>query len=99
MSEQKDQHKVGTPEKPRGQEMGTGFVAKSSAAKENTPATRGERKDENAMFGDESEHHVASNPSAPNTNSSSVPNALPAGVKLGESGGEREFKERHADKK
>jgi hypothetical protein len=100
MNQQKDQHKVGTPEKPRGQEMGRpGFEDQSRQEKDDTPALRGLRKEANKMFADESSQHIGADAATPTSNSPSLPAALPGDVKLGESGGERSFKERHAGQK
>jgi hypothetical protein len=96
MSQPKDQHNVGTPEKPRGQEMGRGeYHNPNRDAMEDTPALRGDRKDVNKMFADDSNLHVASHGSGLRDNSPSVPAAMPEG-KIGESGGETEFKQRQA---
>jgi hypothetical protein len=73
MGTRKDQHKVGAPEKPRGQQ--TGFAGNPDQNREEmtkTPALRGRRKKENRMFGDASEQHVASNPANPSTNAPST---------------------------
>jgi hypothetical protein len=73
MGTRKDQHKVGTPEKPRGQQ--TGFAGNPDQNREEmtkTPALRGRRKKANKMFNDASEQHVASNPANPSTNSPST---------------------------
>jgi len=95
MGTKKDQHNVGTPEKPRGQQTGfAGNPDQNRQAKEDTPALRGNRKKENRMFGDASEQHVATNPSNPSTNSPSVPAANP-NIKH-DSPGERVFKRRNA---
>jgi hypothetical protein len=79
MGTRKDQHKVGAPEKPRGQQ--TGFAGNPDQNREEmtkTPALRGRRKKENRMFGDASEQHVASNPANPSTNApSTVANLRP----------------------
>ncbi len=73
MATRKDQHKVGTPLKPRGQQTGfAGNPDQNREEVENTPALRGRRKKANAMFADASEQHVASNPSTPSTNSPST---------------------------
>ena len=69
----KDQHKAGIPPKPRGQQ--TGFAGNPDQNREemnNTPALRGRRKDENKMFGDASEQHVATDATKPSTNSPST---------------------------
>jgi hypothetical protein len=95
-SNEHDQHKVGIPEKPRGQEMGRGeYRNPNREAMEDTPALRGGLADESEMFADESSQHVGANPSAPRSNTPSIPGAIPTDVKLGESDGEREFKDRH----
>ena len=73
MGTRKDQHKVGTPAKPRGQQ--TGFAGNPDQNREEmtkTPALRGRRKKENKMFADASEQHVASNPANPSTNAPST---------------------------
>ena len=97
MSSKKEQRKVGRKQKPRGQQ--TGFVGNPDQNREemkNTPALRGRRKAANKMFGDESAQHVGTDASKGRTNTPSLPAALPANTKLGESGGEREFKRRQA---
>jgi len=69
----KDQHKAGIPPKPRGQQ--TGFAGNPDQNREemkNTPALRGRRKDDNKMFGDASEQHVATDATKPSTNSPST---------------------------
>ena len=73
MPAKKDQHKAGTPEKPRGQQ--TGFAGNPDQNREEitkTPALRGRRKSANKMFGDASEQHVAGNAANPSTNSPST---------------------------
>ena len=73
MGTRKDQHKAGTPEKPRGQQTGfAGNPDQNREETEKTPALRGRRKNENKMFGDASEQHVATNPANPSTNSPST---------------------------
>ena len=97
MSSKKEQSKVGRKQKPRGQQ--TGFVGNPDQNREemkNTPALRGRRKAANKMFGDESTQQVGTDASKGRTNTPSLPAALPANTKLGESGGEREFKRRQA---
>ena len=60
MGTRKDQHKAGTPAKPRGQQTGfAGNPDQNREEMEKTPALRGRRKKENKMFGDSSEQHVA----------------------------------------
>lgn len=73
MATRKDQHKVGTPKKPRGQQTGfAGNPDQNREEMEKTPALRGRRKKANAMFADASEQHVASNPANPSTNAPST---------------------------
>jgi len=98
MASQKDQHKVGTPEKPRGQQMGfAGQRDQNREEMDNTPALRGSRKIANKMFADKSSQHISTDSSKPMTNSPAVP-AMNVKMK-GESGGEREFKQRLARKR
>jgi hypothetical protein len=78
MGDKIDQSKVGIPEIPRGQQTGeAGHPDHSREAKANTPALRGERKEESEHFADESTQQVGSNPAAPRTNTPSVPGAIP----------------------
>ena len=73
MATRKDQHKVGTPQKPRGQQTGfAGNPDQNREEMEKTPALRGRRKKANTMFADASEQHVASNPVTPSTNAPST---------------------------
>ena len=100
MSTKKDQHKTGAPLKPRGQEMGRGDDAdQNRQAMADTPALRGRRKGANKMFADESAQHVGNDAATPRSNTPSLPAAMPTGVKLGETGGEKVFKRRQANKK
>ncbi len=95
MANKKDQHQVGIPKKPRGQQTGfAGHPDQNREEKEHTPAVRGQRKTENKMFGDASEQHIASDPTTPSTNSPSTP-AMNAKGKGG-AGGEAAFKRRLA---
>ncbi len=74
MGTKKDQHNVGTPEKPRGQQ--TGFAGNPDQNREemnSTPAVRGRMKKKNKMFGDASEQHVGGSAVTPSTNSPSTP--------------------------
>ena len=100
MVSKKAQSKAGVPGRRRGQQMGDERSAKDKtlAAKENTPALRGAREDANKYFADESSQHVGSDGEAPRDNTPSVPAALPTGQPLGQSGGERVFKQRQAGK-
>ena len=73
MGTRKDQHKVGTPAKPRGQQ--TGFAGNPDQNREEvdkTPALRGRRKNANKMFADASEQQMKSNPVTPSTNDPST---------------------------
>ena len=70
----KDQHNVGTPEKPRGQQ--TGFAGNPDQNREEvdrTPALRGRRKKTNKMFADESRQQTGSSLATPSTNHPSTP--------------------------
>jgi hypothetical protein len=70
----KDQHNVGTPEKPRGQQTGfAGNPDQNRQEMENTPALRGRTKKVNKMFGDASEQHIGGSSATPSTNSPSTP--------------------------
>jgi len=98
MATNKDQHKVGTPQKPRGQQMGfAGQRDQNREEMDNTPALRGRRQTANKMFADKSSQHIATDSTKPMTNSPSLP-AMNVKAK-GESGGEREFKQRLARKR
>ena len=73
MGTRKDQHKAGTPQKPRGQQTGfAGNPDQNREEMEKTPALRGRRKKANKMFADSSEQHVAANAATPSTNSPST---------------------------
>lgn len=99
MSKKKDQHKVGTPEKPRGQQMGfAGNPDQNREEMKDTPALRGRRKNASKMFADESSQHAGGDAVTPRSNTPSVPAAAPTGTKLGETGGERVFKQRQKKK-
>ena len=97
----KTQTKAGVPARRRGQQMGDERSArdKTLEAKEQTPAARGRRKAANKFFADDSSQMTGSRGEAPRDNSPSVPAAVPVGTKLGESGGERQFKARQQAKK
>jgi hypothetical protein len=92
----KAQNKAGVPSKRRGQQMGDERSApdKRTESEKATPAQRGRRKDANKFFADDSSQMTGSRGEAPRDNSPSVPAAVPTDTKLGESGGEREFKAR-----
>jgi len=65
----KDQHKVGTPKKPRGQQTGfAGNPDQNREEKANTPALRGTRKKTNKMFADASRQHSGASSVTPSTN-------------------------------
>lgn len=100
MSSKKEQRKVGGKQKPRGQQ--TGFVGNPDQNREemkNTPALRGRRKAANKMFGDESSQQVGTDAAKPRSNHPSLPAAMPANTKLGESNDERAFNARQKSKK
>ena len=71
----KDQHNVGTPEKPRGQQTGfAGHSDQNREEKEQTPAVRGSiRKKTSKMFGDDSRQQTGSSSVTPSTNRPSTP--------------------------
>ena len=95
MANKRDQHQVGIPKKPRGQQTGfAGHADQNRKEKAHTPALRGKRKTENRMFGDKSEQHISSDSTSPSTNSPSTP-AMNIHSKRG-AGGERVFKRRLA---
>ena len=73
MAVRKDQHKVGTRPKPRGQQTGfAGNPDQNRKEMEKTPALRGRLKKESEMFGDASEQHIAADAVTPSTNSPST---------------------------
>src|ERR1700750_3108288 len=92
----KAQNKAGIPAARRGQQMGDERSAPGKAAKpaKKTPAVRGRREAANKFFADDSSQVTGSSDEAARDNSPSVPAAVPTNAKLGESGGEREFKAR-----
>lgn len=98
MADKKAQSKAGIGEKRRGQQMGDERSPRSSSqkAKESTPALRGRRVEANKYFADESRQAVGSDGEAPSDNSPSTPAAIPTGIPLGQSGGEKVFKQRQA---
>lgn len=76
----KDQHKVGTPQKPRGQQTGfAGHPDQNREEMEDTPALRGVRKKGNRMFADASEQHIGGDAVTPSTNRPSTPAMRPLG--------------------
>lgn len=92
----KAQNKAGVPARRRGQQMGDERSAadKRAEPEKQTPVARGRRKEASKFFADDSSQMTGSGGEAPRDNSPSVPAATPTGTKLGESGGEREFKAR-----
>jgi hypothetical protein len=102
MASRKAQSKAGVAATRRGQQMGdarsTNTPAKQEQSKAATPSARGQRKDANKFFADDSAQQPGSDAAAPRSNSPSTPAALPAGKKLGESGGEKVFKQRQPKK-
>ena len=73
VGKRKAQHKVGTPEKPRGQQTGfAGNPDQNREEKDDTPALRGIRKNTNKMFGDASRQHTGDSV-RPSTNRPSTP--------------------------
>ena len=99
MASRKTQAKAGIPAVRRGQQMGdakTNNPNTQREAKANTPALRGRRKTESKFFDDDSAQQTGSDAATPSSNSPSIPAAIPTGQKLGESGGERAFKQRQS---
>ena len=95
----KDQHKVGTPAKPRGQQMGTaGARDQNRKEMKQTPAVGGLRKRASKMAADKSEQHIGGDAVTPRTTSPSTP-AMTSGGRKGESGGEAVFKARLRSKR
>ena len=92
----KAQNKAGIAAVRRGQQMGDerSVPDKSAESEKQTPDASGRRKDANKFFADDSSQVTGSSDEAPRDNSPSVPAATPTNMKLGESGGEREFKAR-----
>ena len=76
----KDQHNVGTPSKPRGQQTGfAGHPDQNREEMKETPALRGSRKKDNRMFADASEQHIGGDAVTPSTNRPSTPGMRPLG--------------------
>ena len=76
----KDQHNVGTPSKPRGQQTGfAGHPDQNREEMKETPALRGSRKKSNRMFADASEQHIGGDAVTPSTNRPSTPGMRPLG--------------------
>jgi len=98
MPTKKDQHRVGTAAKPRGQQMGfAGNPDRNREAEKQTPARLGRRPKSNKLAADKSAQNVGSNPVTPRTTSPSTP-AMNTGSK-GDTGGEKVFKRRLAQKR
>ena len=96
MSQPKDQHTVGTPPKPRGQQTGfAGHQDQNREEMEETPAVRGNRKSANNMAADTSQQHIGSDATKPATNSVPAMNQRGSGGQ----GGEGVFKRRLAKKR
>ena len=96
MVSKKSQTKAGVAARRRGQQMGDERSAKDKSleAQQQTPAARGRRKTASKFYADDSSQTTGTRPETIRDNTPSVPAAIPTGRKLGESGGEREFKER-----
>ena len=92
----KTQAKAGVPEKRRGQQMGDerSQTSKVQEAQEETPALRGRRKAASKFYADESLQSTGTRGETLRDNTPSVPGAVPTQGKIGESGGEAEFKAR-----
>jgi hypothetical protein len=92
----KAQNKAGVPSRRRGQQMGDERSApdNSNDSEKKTLAPRDRRKAANKFFSDDSTQTTGSRDEATRDNSPSVPAAAPTNTKLGESGGEKEFKAR-----
>jgi hypothetical protein len=96
MVSKKSQSKAGIPARRRGQQMGdeTSPKDKTRTAQKQTPALRGRRIAASKFFADDSSQTTGTRPETPRDNTPSVPAAIPTGQKLGESGGEKQFKAR-----
>jgi len=93
----KTQSKAGVPARRRGQQMGDerSGPGKMNEEKKKTPALRGRLKRASKFFADDSSQAIASGGGGSlSDNSPSTPAAIPTGEKLGESGGERNFRAR-----
>jgi hypothetical protein len=92
----KTQAKAGVPPRRRGQQMGDerSKPAKIDEAQAETPALRGRRKAASKFFGDDSYQSTGTRGETTRDNTPSVPAAIPTNTKIGESGGESEFKAR-----
>ena len=93
----KTQAKAGVPARRRGQQMGDerSGPGKTTEAKKQTPALRGRRKGASKFFADDSSQAIGSGGDGSlSDNSPSVSAVVPTGEKIGESGGEKQFKAR-----
>ena len=92
----KTQAKAGVPQKRRGQQMGDerSQPSKVDEAQAATPALRGRRQAASKFYADDSSQRTGARGETPRDNTPSVPAAIPTGTKIGESGGETEFKAR-----
>ncbi|MDT7540781.1 MAG: hypothetical protein QOE33_685 [Acidobacteriota bacterium] len=103
MASKKAQGKAGVAATRRGQQMGdsrsTNTPAKQEQANAPAPTARGRRQDANKFFADDSAQQPGSDATTPRSNSPSTPAALPSTKKLGESGGEKVFKQQQAKKR
>ncbi|HEX8145133.1 MAG TPA: hypothetical protein VF553_21385 [Pyrinomonadaceae bacterium] len=97
-SSQEKQSKVGRSTKLRGQQTGRAATvpAQDREAMQETPSLRGRRKQANEFFGDESSQHAGADAATPRSNTPSLPAAMPSDRPVGETGGERVFKQRQA---
>jgi len=97
----KTQAKAGVAQRRRGQQMGDerSQPSKVDEAQAETPALSGRRKAASKFFADDSSQTTGTRGETPRDNTPSVPGAIPTGGKIGESGGETEFKARQRAKK
>jgi hypothetical protein len=98
MAAKKDQHTVGSPDKRRGQQMGSsGAPDQNRQEMKKTPAIAGKRPKANKLSGDPSLAHVSSDPVTPSTTtpSTTAMNVKPSGA----AGGAAQFKRRLARKR
>jgi hypothetical protein len=73
MAPKKDQHTVGTREKPRGQQTGfAGNPDQNRKEKKETPAIRGTRPKTNKLASEVSQQQVSTDAVTPNTNTPST---------------------------
>lgn len=103
MSERYDQHEVGIPMRRRGQQVGDDRSAIQKDRQpdewEQTPEISGElRTSESDFLADTSSQHFGGDPVTPDHVTPSTPAAIPSGQPLGQSTGERVFKERQGTK-